>query len=205
MRARIQDRLISTFWTNAEVNDAIDNSLRVWNALTGYFKQSTAKTISGDTIFYDLEANLANHLSLLRIELAGTHLDLLPIEEKDNAEEDWQDNASGTTVDAMPLGLNLVALDPAPSGSTSYTIVSVRSAELPSGDSANIQIGEEDMAAIVDFATFELSIKEGGQEMADNMKLLENFLLHASKYNSKLNTSSAYRNLLGAASRLQRA
>lgn len=66
-------------------------------------------------------------------------------------------------------------------------------------DTDFVQLGEEDLAAIIDFVTFIAHLKEGGAELQNSANLMKNFLEQAAKYNSKILKSSLYARVLGAA------
>jgi hypothetical protein len=204
LRSRIKDYLVPNYWIDAELDAYINEALRVFNVLTGYHKQTSSPTITANTRFYDVEGNVANHLAVLRVNLADTSLDLIDIEAKDAADEDWQNSTSGTSTDAMPLGLNYVALDPPPSGNTAYNITSLTISPIPANDAAYINLNEEDIRSIINYVRFICTIKEGGQEMQNAFPMLQAFLAHCANYNAKLNSSSAYRRLMRVGQRLQR-
>jgi len=74
---------------------------------------------------------------------------------------------------------------------------------VPSGDSDDIQVGEEDLSAIVDYIVFIARLKEGGKEAMEATGLLQNFLSAAAKYNAKLLNNSIYRTVMGLPREMQ--
>jgi hypothetical protein len=70
-------------------------------------------------------------------------------------------------------------------------------AQVPSADGDYIQVGEQDMDAIIDYVSFAARIKEGGSETVEAGRALQNFLKQAASRNSSITNCSSYRRLLG--------
>lgn len=197
LRTRIRERLFASFWTDTELTAYVREALRIWNTLTGYWRQAYSLNVGAGTIFFNVNETVPNHMALLRIEMADTHLELTSLAEMDDINPGWQNDASATLRQAAPIGLDQIALNPPAAVDTNIIVYSIRTAPLPVMDADVIQMGEEDIIAIIDYVQFAASIKEGTSEMQTAMSRFQNFLAQASKYNSKLNTISIYRRLLG--------
>jgi len=198
LRTRIRERLIATFWADDEINRLIDEALKMWNALTGYHHQTSTVSLTSGTRFYDLTTNVANFEIFLGGELDDTHPSPTSLQSLDTLIPAWQGAANATISYLAPIGMDQIAIHPPPTATTSLYVSNVRTAILPTADGDFIQVGEEDLPAIVDCAHFLGTIKEGGAELKDALPLLQNFLKQASKYNSRLSSTSAYRNILGS-------
>ncbi len=105
----------------------------------------------------------------------------------------WQATAVGTPTDLYYAGLNMVALSPIPSTALhSVTASVVRNMVLPSADSDFIQVGRDDVAAILDESQHVAMLKCGGAEFAETFPLHGNFLRRCMLYNAKLSAAGLY-------------
>lgn len=204
LRTRISERLLSTFWSSTELNLYINEALRVWNVLTGYQRTVETNTVSSaSTPFYARSVFTGTGIILLRIENANTHLDQVTLEEIDAYAANWISFTDATVTGWCHVGLNQILLNPIPSTSFSATTYYVDASPIPSSDGSYIQVGDEDLPAIVDYCVFIARLKESGSEFQESMALLQNFLKQAAKYNAKLVHTSLYRRILGNPSQPQ--
>lgn len=105
----------------------------------------------------------------------------------------WQGAAHDTPTAAYYAGLNMVALNPTPSTSPASVTASVISnMPLPAADGDFIQLGRDDIYAVLDEAQHIAMIKCGGTEFTETFPLHMNFLRRITLYNSKLNAMSLF-------------
>lgn len=194
---RVRERLLYDFWTDAELTLYIQEGLRIWNTLTGYYRERVPITFAATSTQYDVPTLITDGLTVLRLDTASAHLDGVALSEIGEFAPTYQSTAAGTPLTWIPMGLNQIALYPQPAVAFDATVDYIRQAPVPLVASDNIQMGEEDLAALVDYATWAARLKEGGQELQDAMPLLQAFLRQAGKYNSRLLSSSIYRKLIG--------
>ncbi len=115
------------------------------------------------------------------------------VTEGDLYNANWQGAAAGTPVDIYYAGLNLIGLGPKPdSGIYGVTLNVVRNMPLPVADSDFLQIGRDDVGAVLDESQHIAMLKCGGAEFAATFPLHANFLRHCQLYNGKLNALSPY-------------
>lgn len=187
-----------TFWADAEINWMINESLRVWNVVTGYFKDSQSVTLTfGASNFYSPASFSGEGTIILRIETGVTHLDSITLKELNLLSPTWLGLVGTSPSYWFHIGLNVVALQPNATGTTPITTYYIDTAPIPSSDGSYIQVGEEDMNAIIEYVGFIASIKEGGQELKDATSSLKFFLDAASKYNARVLQTSLYKRILG--------
>ena len=111
----------------------------------------------------------------------------------DYYDANWQGKAQGTPTSIYYTGLNLVGLSPKPdNGPYSVTASVVRNMPLPASDGDYLQIGREDIQAVLDYAQHIAMFKAGGAEFVATYPLYQNFLRHCSLYNSKLSAMSLW-------------
>ena len=195
--ARIRERLLATFWTDAELTLYVQEGLRIWNTLTGYYRERADVTLAASQAHYTLAEEVEDAMALLRVDTASAHLDATSLQELGEFEPTYQSTAAGTPTHWLPIGMNLFALYPQASGSFAVTLDYCRMAPVPVLGEDYIQLGGEDLVALIDYVTWMARFKEGGQELQDAMPLFQNFLRQAAKHNSRLLASAIFRRLLG--------
>ena len=202
LRTRVAERLLSTFWSSTELNAYINEALRVWNILTGYQRAFYTISIPSQTYYVTTTAVSANTIAVQRIDngigtAVTTHLDPLTLEGLSNMVPNYQSTPTGVATSWVQLGLNNFILYPIPTSSFNTTVYTLDRMTIPASDGDFIQVGEEDMAAIVDYIVFIARLKESGSEFTESVALLKNFLLQAAKYNSKIINSALYKRIIG--------
>lgn len=139
----------------------------------------------------------------------------LPIDSMRNADlynSQWQQLwQSGTGHDSPPYstcltsGLNVIALAPPPNhtpGSLMATVV--RNAPLPVAGTDFVQVGRDELDAIIDYAQHLAAFKQGGDEFVRTMPLFQRFLKAAAGYNGKLNEIAEFTSALLGVSQMER-
>lgn len=198
LRQRLRERLLNNWWLDAELNLYINEALRVWGSLTGFYRQRSTVAFPAVGVDYPVTTVDTSCYAVLRIDLAsGPHLDPISIEELGQFNPTWYAASSATQTNWIPLGLNRVALYPLPTGTVNAIVDNLYFAPIPTSDGDFIQVGEEDMDAIIDYMEFISTLKEGGEELKTSMDLLTHFLQQAAKYNSRLLHSATFRKVLG--------
>jgi hypothetical protein len=105
----------------------------------------------------------------------------------------WQGATAGTPTKLYYAGLNMVGLGPTPStNGHSVTANVVRNMVLPTLDADFVQIGRDDVAAILDESQHVAMFKCGGAEFASTFALHGNFLRRCTMHNSKLSAMSLF-------------
>lgn len=198
LRSRIRERLLAQFWADAELNAYIIETLRIWNVLTGYTRSRQTKTISSGSVpFYSKNSFTDTGILLLRIETSSTQLDTATLSDLGTLSPTWMTDTAAAPSYWLHVGHNIVAVTPIPTQSFSATTYYVDTMTVPAADGDYIQVGDEDLSAIIDCVTFIGRLKEGGKEAQEAVPLLQNFIKQAAKYNSKLQFSSIYKRILG--------
>lgn len=116
-----------------------------------------------------------------------------PVTNGDFYDANWQAQAAGTPRAVYYAGLNQVGLGPTPS-TNGYSITAsvVRNMILPSLNADYLQVGRDDVAAILDESQHIAMLKCGGAEFAETFPLHGNFLRRCALSNSKLAALSLY-------------
>ena len=106
----------------------------------------------------------------------------------------WQGIAPAAPDSVYYAGLNLLALAPIPDGNGPYNVTAsvLANMPLPASGGAYLQVGRDDVSAILDEAQHIAMLKSGGAEFAATFPLHQNFMRHCTLFNSKLTALSPY-------------
>lgn len=194
LRARLTERVgnNSTFWTDPEKNDAINEAIMIWQCMTGEFTKVFSIPAGGGN-FVNVPRQVA---STNRVSFNGTPLTLISLFELDMGYPGWPATL-GTPYYWAPLGFNMIAISPLPTtGSLTFEGYS----EVPrlGGDADFIQTSDNTINAMLSYAQHYLSFKEGGKELESTAPLMVAFVSAASARNKRLVASNLYRRYFGA-------
>lgn len=204
LRTSIALRWESTpYWTNGDMDDAINEALRVWNMLTGYWKTTLNITSVANQHYYELSTNLtlATTFSYLNNPMAEESAKGL-----DNGRPTWQGENVNTGLDVPSIpknwvrhGCRLIAIWPA-LAANGLTIVAEGVAKTPVLTNANdyIDIGQDELAYIEGYALHRCSFKLGGDIWKSTFKYYREFIEGAAIRSELLKASSFYRKVMGA-------
>ena len=212
LRTLMRNRLggIGTFWNEQEVNDALNEALAIWQILTGEVVLSYAQKVNPGDEVVSLDTTAFPSFQIVRIRrstgaastaTSGSALYPLTVFELDQGFYGRQGASSGTPNYWAPLGTDKFVLYPKAS-STSYVGVQYYSADpRPSlDDTSYLDMGDEEILRILDYAQWVLSFKEGIQEAIINLDPLKQlFLVAARLRNMRLRNTAPYRDYMGVA------
>ena len=193
------------FWTTDESTTAINEALRLWNMLTGYWKRKAVVSTSAGNHWLNVDSTL---LYQLRMTWEDYPMELSSLGDLDNARSGWEaDTVGGTRSDGetlpnrpfvfAPAGLNLFAIWPADATTHQITVDSIRETPVLSAPTDFVDIGQEELHAILGYALHYLAFKEGGARFAATQDLYKQFISAAALKNGKLNASTYFRNVMG--------
>jgi hypothetical protein len=200
LQQRLQDRYDNTpFWTNEEARTSLNEALRVWNALTGYWRtrKTNLVTLTNDP-WHPLTGSLTYRT---RIELNGVALKPTSIFSMDNHRPNWEGETTATggavpnTVKFwMPAGLQLIALWPADAvGNQTLTVDGVVSTPVLINGGDFVDIGEEEINTLTGYALHVLTFKIGGAVFKATMPLYQAFLAAAGNRNAIIRAADRFR------------
>jgi hypothetical protein len=190
----------AVFWTKDEVIRILNESMRVFNCLAGFWRDridTGAQTVAGQ-IWYATPVQLTY---ILRVEVNRIALASTTLYDLDYGRPEWENDICliGTFPQMFaPMGQNLYALWPAPFESTNSLIVEgVVPAPQYTADTDNVNIGTEEVRSVLDYAEHVAQFKEGGQEFEAAQQLLQKFLKQCGARNAMLMQSSRFRRWMG--------
>ncbi len=203
IRGMLQQRVESVpFWVAAEANDAINEALLMWNALTGLWKGTQIITTTANNWDYALDASMVFGTG---VTFDGRSLAQSSLTEMDAGKPLWQ---SQTTADGgsvptspqiwLPMSIDMIAIWPADAvGGHTLSVFGISQTPTMDDDADFIDIGHEQLDVLLGYALHVLSLKEGGERFISTMALLGDFLAAAAEENAQLTASSIFRQFIG--------
>lgn len=107
----------------------------------------------------------------------------------DAAYQNWQAETPTIPEDVGVIGSNLVFLRPVPDNVYSVVLDVVRNAPIPTGDGDPVQVGLEELNAILDLAQVLAAFKQGGQEFSDSLTQSQDAFRAARVYVRRMNAN----------------
>lgn len=189
------------FWTVADANDAINESLRIFNVFTGYWRGQASVTTAVGTPYITVPAALT---AQTRVFQTGRVLTRKSILGWYRSRRDWrsQTTASGGDVPTTmrewaPVGLFRIAVWPADfAGGSTLTIDGVRVTPILLTDASFVDLGEEVLNALMDEALYILAFKRPSL-LEEFQPYHQSFLEAVLLKNDRLRASSYFRKALG--------
>lgn len=195
----------TAFWRLDEVTRILQESVRIFNCLTGFWRDrvNVGLTTAG-THWYAVPAGLTY---VLRAEVNSIPLQSSSLYDLDYGQPTWESETatSGSlpTVFA-PVGVNLFAIWPASNaGGESLIVEGVTPAPVLTSV-GNVNLGQDELCMILDYAQHVAQFKEGGQEFEASQESLKEFLKQAGSRNATLAQSSKFRKWMGLADQKKR-
>lgn len=125
--------------------------------------------------------------SLLAAYLNGVQVFPQAIRSLDCWNSGWENDAPDISDTVGVMSWNLIALNPLPiSNLVSIMADVVQNAPVPVADGDFVQIGREDLDALLDMAQHLVAFKEGGTEFAETVPLYQSAVAQAKLRNAKL-------------------
>ena len=183
----------SIFWVHQEKVDAINEGLKIWQALTGEWTTSFEIPVTSGH-YYNVPRQVA---SVSRMLYNTTVLEDTSLWELDYGTPGWE-GTDGTPAEWAPHGVNEVVVYPAPtSGVLTFEGISEPIAVHLDGDF--VDIGDEELTKILHYAHHYLTFKEGPSEAAATEGDLKGLMAAAALKNGRLLASEFYKDYMGIA------
>lgn len=186
------------FFRPDEAIRILQESFRVFNVLTGFWRDrvSLGLTAAGQ-VWYTVPAGMSY---IQRVEVAQTPLGSSSLWDLDYGEPGWESEqcTTGQLPQAFaPAGFNLFAIWPSSfQGGESIIVEGVVPAPVLT-NVGFVNLGQDEVEMILDYATHVAQFKEGGQEFEASQLALQEFLKQAGSRNAVLMQSSKFRTWMG--------
>ena len=168
------------YYTETEALTAIDEAQKFFSLLTLCLESSGTVPLTSGTCFYSIRDYLTGFLVPLRVSVSGVRLRPAGIADLDGRYYTWQ-NTPGTPERYLQAGMNLFAVVPQPTGSTSATVLFAREYTTVSSSGDSLESPREYHPAIVAYGLYYLLQKRGGQYLQYAITEWQKYLTAASQ------------------------
>lgn len=193
----------SAFWTAEEARLAINEALRIYSLLTGFWKRRVPPipTVANQVFYFvpgALTVNLRMTFNLLNMTIGS-------LSEYDNGCPNWQSEttASGGDVPTrpmayIPVGLTQFAIWPADAaGGGSLLLDGVAATPVLIAPTDYLDLGQEEITILLGEALHIVAFKERGPRWAATAVKHQAFLAACADRNKRLATNAYFRKFLG--------
>lgn len=191
----------TAFFRPTEVTFILQEAFRVFNCMTGFWRNSF--NMGGTIANVNYYATPQQLTYPLRVLINGQSLQSTSLSDLDYGRPEWENEACtyGTVPQAFAaVGINYFAIWPASFGGGESMVVE---GVVPApnlflyGPNDQINLGQDELECILDYAEHIAQFKEGGQEFEASQDLLKEFLKQAGNRNAVLMQSSKFRGWMG--------
>lgn len=182
---------VGVFWPNQDLVFAINEAINLWQSFTGDWTLKGTLVVPGSN-----PINVPKDLtSVTRVLYNGTPLTLMSMTEMDRGIPGWIDDV-GTPLYWISNGINQILLSPFPT-SGSIVIEGFSKGPILRQDVDYINIGDEELTRMLEYAEHYLAFKEGMPELKNKSEGYTNWIMAMVARNGQLADSSIYRYAMG--------
>ncbi len=127
--------------------------------------------------------------SVMQVQIANVPKPVSSLFELESFNGNWQ-NESGTPERFVQVGLNIVGFHKVPNGAFGVSMDVLRNAPIPGADGSFLEVGREELDAVIRYAQHLASFKMGGEEFQATMPHYEHFWRLAATRNARLMASA---------------
>lgn len=191
LRTRTRERTDATgstsYYTDAQVNGALNEGLRFFAFATLSVERTAAFTYTGGEPFVSILTDLPDFIVPLRVRVAASRKRLNPARLDEIAaldpawlqlyvEQDDEENDIAEPDRYMLLGCDLFGLFPRVNDDLDLAMTYAASPAVLTADGQSPEIEEEHHLDLIDYAIWRLRANEGGDELSAAADYLERFL-----------------------------
>jgi hypothetical protein len=194
LRAQVYSHLEdnTVFYTQAEVDDAINDAIRVLNLFTGFISATASVTSVNTGAVYAVPAGI---LIPTRVAFLGRPLGRSSFRSMGRSRQNWLAESTETQQSPVerwvPMGLNKFAIHPYDGiGGRQITVTGVAEPTPLAGSSDEAQYPSEFQDALTLYAVHSLLLKAGGMAARSAMMQYQSFLSRMKdlrRYQAKIN------------------
>lgn len=192
----------SVFWVDEEARLALNEALREWNLWTGRWRRRVLLSSVLGQHQYTLPSTLTYSMA---VRVSGVARDPTSIWDLDVARPQWRQETAGaagvpaTTILWAPQSLTQIVLWPAPSAAVvdAIAVDGVSNTPVLVEDADFVDLGDELLDLLVDFALHVLAFKEGGPRWKATLPAWQALLKAAAEENGRLKANQAFRRAAG--------
>lgn len=200
LQAQLAEKYDSAaFWTAEEARRAINEGIRVYNMLTGFWRTTIPLTLIPNDPYLSLPGSLTYRTRFV-LPSTGKNLDPASLFDMDNGRPNWraENTSSGGTVPNtpklwIPAGITLVFIWPAVTVNTTVNVDGIVTAPQLVNPGDFIDIGQEELGPLLNYALHVLMFKEGGLRFKNTMKYYKDFIEACAQKNGRIRLSNLWR------------
>lgn len=192
----------SLFWTADEARLAINEALRLWNLLTGRWRRRVTVTILPADVRVSLPSTLTYGMRVRTPD--GLPLNPTSLTELDLAQPQWRQERTTDgggiptrPTDWAPESLTSIVIWPTTLAGGTLEIDGVADTPVLVDDADWVDLGDEHLIPLADFALHVLAFKEGGPRWAATRPAWTGLLQAAAQENTRLKASQVFRRIAG--------
>ena len=190
----------SSYWTPPEKRIGINEGLREWNLWTGRWR----RTITLLSVVGQHEYTLPDTLTYgMAVQYAGTALHPASYTDLDWGQPGWRTETAGSPLASTPVvwapqSLQQIVLWPAPAAANvTISVDGVSDTPVLVEDGDWVDLSDDLIDIIVDYALHVLAFKEGGPRWQATLPYWQALLQAVAKENSRLKANQAFRRAAG--------
>lgn len=192
------------FWTSDQARRAINEGLRIWSLITGYWQTAfSGTTVPNDP--YQVPVGIGTLLKATRVTIGGQRLFQTSLYGLDHSVRNWEGTTTQTagapTRPTMwaPVGLTAIAIYPADATVLGSAIVidGVRNAPILVNGGDFLDMGDEEINTLLGYALHVLAFYKGAEALAKTRPLYVAFFKAAALKNTVFAASDLYRQTTG--------
>lgn len=198
LRVLLRERLgPSRFWYDEELEWALLEALRVWQAMTGVFTLQFKTAPQG--VQYEPCPGQAVRPTRITFGGAGGELDKISLWELDEGQIGWEGAATGAPAYWSHCGFNEIVFYPRPTQALGELAIEGM-ADIGRGWMFGVPLdvlSTGDVEALLGYAQHYLSFKEGAGEIDNTTPMLQDFYKRAAAANGRLRRLNFFRASMG--------
>lgn len=183
----------SPYWSADQARRAINEGLRIWNALTATWRQQYSFTTLPNDSYLGLTGGIRK---AIRVQVSGVTLDQTTIADLDFGFPNWE-GTIGTPRYWAPVSLTLIAFYPAPLlGALPVLIDAISPAPILVNDGDYLNLGSEELSTLLGYALHVLAQSQGITALKATRPFYLAFFKAGAERNATLKASAWYRSML---------
>lgn len=188
-----------SFFLPDEATCILQEAFRVFNALTGFWRgRVDMGLLTAGQTWYTTPAGLSY---IYRVEINEQPLGSSSLYDLDYGQPSWESEQCASNQEFpqvfAPAGFNLFAIWPSSFDGTESLIVEGPTPAPVLTSASIVNLGQDELETILDYAGHVAQFKEGGQEFEASQLVFQEFLKEAGSRNAVLMQSSKFRNWMG--------
>ena len=185
------------FFDEDDLNLAINQALRLWNALTGYWRARIVVAGAPDDPLIPIPGTLVQRTTLA---FQGRTMVQSSLNELSYIQPNWwyERTSDGGSIPTRPtvwapIGLSLVAIWPATPVTASYEVDGIRTTPVLTDDAAFVDLGDEEFSTLLGYALHVAAFKAGAVLLDRTRPGYEAFMQAGASRNGRLLGSNWWR------------